>query len=453
MKNIILLVVLVFCIPSQASVVGSLFKAIKKGADEAPTSAKKSDSETINGKKEVAVPKDIDKDLADDLAFIESLNFRFSPDDVLKGGDDLSNAFSPMPPSQEFINFSNWLKIQMAASPFRAWARDITDQANKELIDSDSNEAVTDSSDDSPTVEQLHELISQELKETSDVEAYALNLANYYSRLTAYEGSNFDPFRDFDESKLSDASLETRFFLEIQHMSLRKAYGYDIAKAEKWIRKTFSGFSRNYNRYDLLAYLIGCTYLPNNSPNWFGAMFPETKKIKEELCSKEDMFSVVRTTLPFWDDSRSYQFRVEGTLLVGLSQAKNTANYYPNRDKLLSRVPDLLVSEEGAGLAADILRFVAYGEIGFGNLENAYDISLLLLYEFGQDPEIRNWVLGYLMPAIFIEARDLVMTGKLLRMVEPMADVQSDFFIAAESKINLLTVMINYARLRKEQSI
>ena len=76
-----------------------------------------------------------------------------------------------------------------------------------------------------------------------------------------------------------------------------------------------------------------------------------------------------------------------------------------------------------------------------------------MLYEFGEDPEVRNLVLGYLLPTIFIEAEDLVMTGKLLRMVEPMADDQSDFFIAAESKINLLTVMINYARLRKEQSI
>ena len=68
-------------------------------------------------------------------------------------------------------------------------------------------------------------------------------------------------------------------------------------------------------------------------------------------------------------------------------------------------------------------------------------------------PEIRNRVLGYLMPAIFIEARDLVMTGKVLKMIKPMADVQSDFFIAAESKINLLTVMINYRRLIKEQAI
>jgi len=444
MKNIILLVVLVFCIPSQASVVGSLFKVIKKGADEAPTSAKKSDSETINEKKEDAVPKDIDKDLADDLAFIESPNFRFSPDDLLKGGDDLDNAFSLIPPSQEFINFSNWLKIQMVATPLRTTVQDFIDQSNKELIDSD---------DESLTVEQLHELISQELKETSDVELYGVNLATYFSRLAAYGWSGFHPLRDYDASKLSGASFETRFIVETQTLSLMKAAGFDVATREKWVRKTLSGWSKTFNRHDLLAYLSGCIVLPNDSPNMYGAMFPVTEKIVEELCSKEDMFSVVRTTLPFWDDSRSYQFRVEGTLLVGLSQAKNTANYYPNRDKLLSRVPDLLVSEEDAGLAADILRFVAYGEIGFGNLENAYDISLLLLYEFGQDPEIRNWVLGYLMPAIFIEARDLVMTGKLLRMVEPMVDVQSDFFIAAESKINLLTVMINYKRLIKEQTI
>lgn len=453
MKNIILLVVLVFCVPSQASVVGSLFKAIKKGADEVPTSAKKADSETINGKKEDAVTKDIDKDLADDLAFIESRNFRFSPDDVLKGGDDLSNAFSPMPPSQEFINFSNWLKIQMAASPFRAWARDITDQANKELIDSDSNEAVTDSSDDSPTVEQLHELISQELKETSDIDHYGESLAKYLSRLTAYGWEGFHPFRDYDKTKLKEASFFLNFWVEAQSLSLMTASGFETAQQEEWIRRVLSGMSSSNHPLELATYLGGCTALINESPNAFGAMYPDIKKIKDDLCTSERLISVSKKILPSLGDSENDHLGIESILLSGLAQSGALYAYYPLRDKLLSKVPMLLGTDEYSDLAEEILSMVALSEISVGNFRNAYDISLLLQYEFGQDPGTRNWVLGYLMPAIFIEVRDLVMTGKLLRIVEPMADDQSDFFIAAESKINLLTVMINYARLRKEQSI
>jgi len=433
-------------------VVGSLFKAIKKGADEVPTSAKKADSETINGKKEDAVPKDIDKDLADDLAFIESPNFRFSPDDFLKGGDDLGNAFSPMPPSQEFINFSNWLKIQMGASPFRAWARDITDQSNKELIDSDSNDSSI-SGDESVTVDQLHELISQELKDTSDVEQYSDNLATYFSRLTAYGWKGFHPFRDYDKTKLKEASFLLNFIVEVQSLSLMTAADFETAQQEEWIKRVLSGTSSSNDPLELVTYLFGCTVLPNESPGALGAMYPGIKKIKDDLCASERLISVSKAISSLLGDSDNDHLFSESVLLNGLAQSGAMSTYYPMRDKLLSKVPMLLGTDEYSNDAKVILVLVAFSEIIVGNFRNAYDISLLLQYEFGNDSEVRNMVIGSLLPTIFIEARDLVMTGKLLRLVEPMADGQSTFFIAAESKINLLTVMINYRRLIKEQAI
>jgi hypothetical protein len=50
MKNILLLAVLFICIPSQAGVLGTLFKAVKQGVDEVPMSVKTPDSEIIKSK-------------------------------------------------------------------------------------------------------------------------------------------------------------------------------------------------------------------------------------------------------------------------------------------------------------------------------------------------------------------------------------------------------------------
>jgi len=451
MKNIILLVVLFFCIPSQASVVGSLFKAIKKGADEVPTSAKKADSETINGKKEDAVPKDIDKDLADDLAFIESPNFRFSPDDLLKGGDDLDNAFSLIPPSQEFINFSNWLKIQMVATPLRTTVQDFIDQSNKELIDSDSNGAVTDSNDDSLTIDQLHELISQELKDTSDNVSYSTNTAIYFNRLTAYGWGEFSPLRDYDWSKQDELPLYIAIALEASRLSLTSKAGFDVGDLEEWVRQNVLMMSSSSNGNDIAKYLIGCRALPNDSPDALGKMTSVAKKLFEGFCTTEQLLNVPTKIAAMSGDPAMIAL-VETSLLPMLALNNAMPDYYRIRDKMLSKVPELIELQEFQRLD-EILTLIAFSEVQVGNLKNSYDIGSLLLLLFGTHPEIKNKVLGNLLPTIFIEAKDIAMTAKLLRLVELMADSQSDFFVLGISKINLLTVMINYARLRKEQSI
>lgn len=431
--------------------VGSLFKAIKKGADEAPTSAKKSDSETINGKKEDAVPKDIDKDLADDLAFIESPNFRFSPDDLLKGGDDLGNAFSLIPPSQEFINFSNWLKIQMVATPLRTWVQDFIDQSNKELIDSGSNDAVTNSNDDSLSIDQLHELIRQELKDTSDVQEYSNNTTVYFHRLTAYGWDEIHPLRDYDETKHAELPLWLAMMLEGSALSLAQTTGLDVTVYEEWYRRILSTSSSSGKVPDNLTYLTGCSALLNTSPDALGEMTAVAKNLYEDFCTTEQLLSALKKVTTMSEDPELIPL-IETGLLPTLALNNAMPDYYRIRDKMLSKVPELIESQEFDRLLQS-LSVIAFSEIQVGNLKNSYDISSLLLLLFGYDPGVKNNVLGAVLPAIFIEAEDIAMTAKLLRLVELMADSQSDLFMLGISKINLLTVMINYKRLIKEQSI
>ena len=445
-KLILVFVMSLACSSAQAGLISGFLQSIKKVGDEISTWIKTPEADVPVAKRETIASNSSGSKLADDLAFIESPNFRFTADDFLNGGDNLDNAFSPIPRSQGYIDFSNYVKLQMATKPFRVWASDSADQSNKEMTNLESNEKTLSNN-------QLNELISVELGQISDHDLYATNLAYFYSRLVAYGWQEFDPLKEYDQSKLRNASVMKQFTVMSNLFFLLETVGVEDSKIEENIKNNLVENFRSNDLLYLVYYFSGCYDLISKSPKNMGNISPKSQKIFDDLCAKEKIINASRRLLINKESSFVPVFMLESIPLFAFAQAQDFSNYYPLRDKMLSKIPNLLKSDKYDDASRELLTSIAESEILVGNLKNAYDISLLLLYEFGQDPKIRNRVLGYLMPAIFIEARDLVMTGKVLKMIKPMADVQSDFFIAAESKINLLTIIINYQRLIKEQTI
>jgi hypothetical protein len=143
---------------------------------------------------------------------------------------------------------------------------------------------------------------------------------------------------------------------------------------------------------------------------------------------------------------------LKASIVTLLSSDGLNARYLKYRDEIMETIPLIAEEEEGSELSF-VFTMLAYSEFVAGNLENAYQISIYTLHRYKDDIEVRNQILGWVLPAIYAEVKDVRMLHKLLKPIRAMAHDTSKFNIKVESKVNLISVLSVYEYLLKKQSI
>ncbi len=454
-RMLLIVCILLSCSKAHAGWITKVFKeasenvsnSVRKGDSDIPVS-KKSDMETL-------APKVVGEDVLstgsktlDDLDLNYSTTFRLGEDDFVRGSEKLKDSFSFYKPSKSSIDFKYWMNYQLASSPFRAWARNYTEEPIPEASGIQEEPIFQKNL----TIDELHLAAQKELKSIGDPDEYMGQLWSYFEILPAYGWSGFNPWAFLDRDSYDSWPPAFRLATKILWIAILDAMQEDTQEIKSHVEKGVEFYQKSLALEDFYYYLLLCTAFGTGAPGMAGDLWLSTEVIYNKYCNGpmvDSGYSNFLGKAKSFDDGSLISLKA--SIVTLLSSDGLNARYLKYRDEILETIPLIADEEEGSELSF-VFTMLAYSELVAGNPENAYQISIYTLHRYKDDIEVRNQILGWVLPAIYAEVKDVRMLHKLLKPIRAMAQDTSKFNIKVESKVNLISVLSVYEYLLKKQS-
>jgi hypothetical protein len=441
---------------SEANPLGTILKQLLKSSDEVVTVATSSKNalSTTAKKGDAIVPN---SQTLKELEHIGSSNFILNDNFFIGTRVNLKNTNSSPELKKNSGKFFSWLSNTLEEPKVLMSLQSAARNINAEHK-STKNEVTRKPSNINslPSVDSLHNLIAAELVNVDGGDDYITALTQYFFTLAAFGWRDFDPVSLIEYEKLNSIEWGEAAGLDVSIIAIGSSMDKRFEEVRTRLTADMSTiFSATEARY-LHSQIFSCISLLIDIPGFSMTPWPVTESLHNKYCSYDDLARAVDNTILAYDvpPTSLISAGLKSTLLLmPTTSARQDKIKLQLRDSLMNRIPLFLETDPDSDAIPLLLSMLAYNEIALGNMRNSYDICLLVLDIAKDNAEIKNLIIGSIMPEIFLAADDIVTMKKLAFILEVMSQPKSDSFVLAETKINLLVVLSLFNEMVKRQSV